>query len=214
MRLNFTKRSRLVGVLILALLLLGFGFYYASTQNEHRAAIQAIRDAGGRFGYDYENYNNPQGLAPHTWVPPWLQRLIGPEWKDMFHQVDYVIFEGGESPTDETMAAISKLPKITLLVLWGNRTVTSQGYAHIGSLKNLTLLSIQATSLDDTGMLHLKDLKKLQHLQLCNTQITDQSAPILKNLPALKELWLDDTKISKPAARDIEKALPKTMVTY
>ena len=188
-----------------------------SRLREQREAIQAIRDAGGRFYYDYVEDSNGVWAGGKSWVPVpaqrILQRSLNSEWRDWIHDVGYVLLEGDRAD-DQTLAKVSKLSNVRFLVLWSNSRVTERGYAHIGGMKSLTCLSLQHSHLTDAGMRHLTELSQLKQLELNNTLISDNSIDHLRAFSEIEQLYISGTTISKAVGRDFEAEFATGIVDY
>ena len=117
----------------------------------------------------------------------------------------------GKQATDEDLAQLKNLPKISQLNL-ANTAVTDAGLANIAGLTNLTHLHLEKTAITDAGLAHLKNLSNLTYLNLYNTSVTDAGLANLSGLTNLKRLYLWQTKVTAAGADNLKKALPNLVV--
>src|SRR6476646_10721135 len=95
----------------------------------------------------------------------------------------------GKQATDEDLAQLKNLPKISQLNL-ANTAVTDAG------LTNLTHLHLEKTAITDAGLTNLKNLNNLVYLNLYSTNVTDAGLANLSGLTNLKRLYLWQTKVT------------------
>jgi YHS domain-containing protein len=117
----------------------------------------------------------------------------------------------GKQATDEDLAQLKNLPKISQLNL-ANTAVTDAGLAHIGGLSNLTHLHLEKTAITDAGLSNLKNLSSLVYLNLYSTNITDAGLANLSGLSNLKRLYLWQTKVTAGGAENLKKSLPNVVI--
>ena len=86
------------------------------------------------------------------------------------------------SLTDATCRIAATMPNLRRLELDGTGVETLEG---IGGCRNLELLSLNRTQINDESAKNLKGLDKLFWLRVCKTKVTNQ---FLSNLPALPQL--------------------------
>ena len=114
---------------------------------------------------------------------------------------------------DEAMTAIKTLTDLERLNLSFTK-VTDAGMKDFGKLAKLKELWLSDTEITDTGVKELKGLP-LKDMKLDNLpKVTDASVETLKGLTDLKSLTLIKTGMTKEGADAIQKALPKSRVTY
>ena len=182
--MQFSLRTLLIVVTVFCI---GFGWLGLKLKEgrEQRNAIVAIRELGGRIGYEHEvDRSNPPG-------PEWLRQLIGDEY---FFSVGAVQLTGSKV-NDTSLSIIERFTDLKWLTLIGTK-VTDAGLEHLKGLTNLQGLSIQYAEITDTGLEHLKGLTKLQTLHLNHTKITDAGLEHLTELSNLRALSLRNTKIT------------------
>jgi len=117
----------------------------------------------------------------------------------------------GKQATDEDLAQLKNLPKISELNL-ANTAVTDAGLANIAGLTNLTHLHLEKTAITDAGLANLKNLTNLTYLNLYSTNITDAGLANLSGLTNLKRLYLWQTKVTAAGADNLKKSLPNLVV--
>jgi uncharacterized membrane protein len=82
----------------------------------------------------------------------------------------------------------------------------------IGSLTNLTRLSLDDTKLTSEGLSQLKSLINLRYLNLTNTQVTAVSVASLSSLKNLRSLYLYNTLIRTNEQGTLQKSFPTTKI--
>jgi len=117
----------------------------------------------------------------------------------------------GKQATDEDLAQLKNLPKISQLNL-ANTAVTDAGLANIAGLTNLTHLHLEKTAISDAGLANLKNLTNLAYLNLYSTNITDAGLANLSGLTNLKRVYLWQTKVTAAGADNLKKSLPNLVV--
>jgi YHS domain-containing protein len=105
----------------------------------------------------------------------------------------------GKQATDEDLAQLKNLPKISQLNL-ANTAVTDAGLANIAGLTNLTHLHLEKTAITDSGLSNLKNLTN------------DAGLSNLSGLTNLKRLYLWQTKVTAAGADSLKKSLPNLVV--
>ena len=117
----------------------------------------------------------------------------------------------GKQATDEDLALVKGLPKVTQLDLH-NTAVTDAGLAGVAGLTSVTHLHLNGTAVTDAGLKHLKGLAALEYLNLYNTGVTDDGVKQLADLKKLKKLYLWQTKVTPDGAKALKSALPDVLV--
>jgi YHS domain-containing protein len=113
----------------------------------------------------------------------------------------------GKQATDEDLAQLKNLPKISQLNL-ANTAITDAGLSNIAGLTNLTHLHLEKTAISDAGLSNLKNLTNLVYLNLYSTNVTDAGLANLSGLTNLKRLYLWQTKVTAAGAENLKKSLP------
>lgn len=117
----------------------------------------------------------------------------------------------GKQATDDDLALVKLLPKVTQLDLHGTG-VTDAGLANLAGLTALTQLHLERTGVTDAGLAHLKGLANLDYLNLYNTAVTDEGVKQLEGLKKLRKLYLWGTKVTDGGAKSIKAAVPEVVV--
>ncbi|HEV8378232.1 MAG TPA: hypothetical protein VGP99_05240 [Tepidisphaeraceae bacterium] len=117
----------------------------------------------------------------------------------------------GKQATDEDLAQLKNLPKISQLNL-ANTAITDAGLANIAGLTNLTHLHLEKTAITDAGLSNLKNLNNLVYLNLYSTNVTDAGLANLSSLSNLKRLYVWQTKVSAAGAENLKKTLPNVVI--
>jgi hypothetical protein len=86
--------------------------------------------------------------------------------------------------------------------------------AAVASLKNLAVLGLDYTSVDDKGLDLLKTLPKLQELRLDSANITDAGVPAFQAMSSLKVLNLYHTLITEKGYEQIRAAMPDCKIIF
>jgi len=159
---------------------------YAPSDPEEKAAVEAVRGAGGSARSDGSVLiiRLPGDLPPDT-----LSRLTA--FKTLF-RLDL----SGSRVTDEHLVSIAGVSNVAQLEL-GRTAVTDQGVAAICQLPSLYSLDLTSTQVTDDGLQYLAFLPKLSTLTLEGTAITDAGLAELARLPGLHSIDLDRTAITQ-----------------
>ena len=89
---------------------------------------------------------------------------------------------------------------------------TAAGWLSLASLKNLSRLHAEHSSIDDAALTKLAALGRVEYLNLFNTSVTDAGVATLKSAAKLRRLYLWQTKASFEAAQSLEAAVPGLVV--
>jgi internalin A len=178
LRRSWRQRFRFsVRVWMILVLLLGGGLgWIVRGARVQREAVAAIRRAGGSVRYNWEWSNGQPNPAGRPWAPGWLVDRIG---IDYFGSVTAVYLDRG--------------------IRWGffrDRRDLNPILAHVGRLKCLEWLYLNASSVTDDSLVHLRGLTNLRVLGLDNTDVGDEGLAHLKGLTNLGRLILDGTRVS------------------
>ncbi len=100
------------------------------------------------------------------------------------------------SVTDAGLAHLAGLHELTYLGIHAFEGVRGPGLRHLSDLRNLEVLELSYTNVDDDSLKHLSDLSVLRTLSLQKTRITDAGLAHLARLPALHTLDLRQTSVT------------------
>jgi hypothetical protein len=132
-----------------------------------RAAVEALRAAGGTVEYDFEVLpNNRRALPPS---PVWLRKMFG---IDFFADVRSVDLAHSEI-TDTRLASLQALRGLQTLWL-PSTAITDAGLVHLEGLSELESLDLYHTQITDAGLVHLQALHRLEWLWLYGTKVSKQ----------------------------------------
>jgi hypothetical protein len=200
-------------------------------------AVAWIEKQNGYITYDFAvdklGQPRPNGAPPG---PRWVRKFFGPQWG-----VDVVGIQGTPVPRnqrprttnfvarlnfdDNELKIIETFPKLKWLFLYGQHAISNVGLAHLGKLKQLEGLRLEAIPIDgfpsisDAGLAHLAKLPKLsqvdftgcaldgsglrhlplgqiRYLNLTRTQVTDANLVWIAQMEQLEALGLAETKIT------------------
>ena len=101
----------------------------------------------------------------------------------------------GGNLTDAGLVNLKGASKLTILLLQGNRKITSAGFAHLRRLKEVRSLNLAQTHIGDAGLDSLKEMKKLLSLDISQTELTDLGMKELKAMSELQYLSLANTQV-------------------
>lgn len=117
-------------------------------------------------------------------------------------------------PLDSAWLLLTKLGRHVVWLKTGNKPITDQHLATIGSLTSLTRLNLEGTQITDAGMQSLHNLIKLQYLNLNETPITSQGLNVLTPLPDLQTLYLYRTRIEAGDIQALQQQFAKTHLEF
>lgn len=89
--------------------------------------------------------------------------------------------------SDAGVEALATLPHLESMSLSGQK-ITDAAMVHVGRMKSLKSLELQAAPVSDAGLTELSQLKQLETLELSETRVTSRGIQHLGNLPGLKRL--------------------------
>ncbi len=201
-RLQFSLRTMLLAMLVVALLLGWLGEKAKVARRQQRAA-EAILAIGGHVQYAYQRVLWTASTTPRPAVareppgPRWLRWMLG---EHFFAQAVLVWLPS--EVTDDDLAHLDDLPYLTDLGL-PCAEVSEAGLRHVWKHHGLRLLSLRGVPITDADLVHLRSLNELQSLDLSHTPITDEAVQTLRRLPNLRGVELEGTHVSREAARDL-----------
>ncbi len=117
----------------------------------------------------------------------------------------------GESVTDVSAIAISKLTELTELGLY-NTSITHQGLHELQALKKLQALAFTDTQLSEEDIDELIQLQDLRVLDLSRTGITDSGLGKLSKLSNLEILFLKGNDFTEDGVRKLRRELPRCRI--
>lgn len=126
----------------------------------------------------------------------------------------------GTSLGDSGMAAISKLSHLKAFHTW-HTEVTTEGVKALGSLKELTTLTIgqrvtvkPRTTLNDDTIAVLATFSSLESISVKEARLSLPALSKLSQLPKLKILTLDDIEIPESDITTLKQQLPNVQIKW
>lgn len=162
---------------------------WTSSARRQQQAVQELRDKGWRVGYHHEMQSSGKPVPPG---PAWVREWLGLDYVDY---VEGVGFEG-ETITDDDLATLRNLPRLTSAAIEDAPNVTDAGLAHLAALGKLDHLYLNCPQITDAGLVHLRGLHMLGHVHLESDYITDAGLVHLKGLPKLWSITLKSNHIT------------------
>ncbi|HWB14308.1 MAG TPA: hypothetical protein VG826_34090 [Pirellulales bacterium] len=201
------ERSLLVGFVtpcVAVVAFLGWRATLVRHVDEQQALMQSIAEQGGRFALDTDFRD-----APPYGPPEWVKSVLGERYFSHIVSINL----GATGITDESVKKLAKLKHLQSLGVWRTRTGDA-ALAAVGRLKELETLDISQTDVTDAGLSHLTGLDNIRVLVVGGERISDQGLAHLKRMSKLTMLCVVGNHFSGPAKKDLEQALPETMVVF
>lgn len=86
--------------------------------------------------------------------------------------------------------------------------------AVLATLKNLKVVNLDYSAVDDKGLVALQNLPSIRELSLDNANITDAGLASLKAMPSLQSLNLYHTLVSEKGYDDLRKTLAACHIVF
>ena len=117
-------------------------------------------------------------------------------------------------PEEVICSLCGRLPALTILNLWGVKSLTTEGLRAVGGMTTLTELHLDYSNVTNVGLRELRGLTALSTLYLdyCPS-VTDVGLQELTTLTALTQLYVYGCYTSQ-AGRDALKAAIPGLTTY
>jgi len=165
---------------------------------------------GGAWAWDrYRNRKLPTAdakNAPVTYDADTIDAIKG-----VLDEYETAMIELGADVTDKHLTTLIRVPIVTRLDMSKSK-VTDAGFKSIGQLKSLRQLKTSVT-VTAVGLLELKPLADLNELDLSALEkFGDRELDALKQL-SMRRLIVAEGVLAEEAMRELQAALPKTMVT-
>jgi hypothetical protein len=182
---RFSLRTFLIAITIFGIWL-GFQVSAARTQ---RAAVTAIRQAGGVVQFDYQRIPgktaDPDDYGINTKLP-----VPGPEWLRNRIGDDYF--------------------RTPIIVAFDERQVTSEVFSQIASFSELNSLNVSALNADslhlnDSDLIAFKNLRELRAVRLDHVTIDGFGLRFLANANHLRWLYISSAPITDAGMEQISK---------
>jgi internalin A len=193
---QYSLRSLLIFVTLCAFACSWFAVKMRQARRQ-REAVAAIRIAGGKVIYDYEDPEASNVVPPG---PLWLRNLLG---DDFFANVDRVRLNGDTNAMHAALEHLKDLPRLRYLFL-DLSSVTDDDLEYLKDLPQLLELDLNHTDVTDAGLEHLREMTNLQALSLFNWHVTDAGLKHLRGLNRVVALDLRKTRITDAGLEHIE----------
>jgi Leucine-rich repeat (LRR) protein len=151
---------------------------------EWRAAYEIVK-RGGRIGIPGDRQD---GLAPMSGLVSATDRNL--------HVT--VISLSGPNHTDESLAALSRLPHLKRLDLKevDPESITDAGFQHVSDMTKLEYLDVSNLKISRQAVSHFANMKMLRVLRMANTRLNDDGLASLSGLSSLEDLDISGTKVT------------------
>jgi hypothetical protein len=107
---------------------------------------------------------------------------------------------------DETLAAVTALPRLRFLVLRDGLDDTAMSF--LQGAEHLERLKFSSPQVTNAGLSHLLPLKRLTHLSISAPRVTDTGLILLESLPGLSYVELIETQTTPQGVERLRAALP------
>jgi len=109
---------------------------------------------------------------------------------------------------------LSKIEKQLSVLDLAFSNVDDKMLSGLGNFDHLRNLQLQKTKITDKSIERLKGLEHLKILNLYGTDVTDKIIPIIKELPSLKTIYLLETQVSEAGIAELKKDRPLMAVNH
>ncbi len=164
--------------------------WVAHTIRTQREAIAAVRAAGGKITFDYQEEvvgkTARGGLIKRREpaAPAWLRRWVGDE---LFQSVYSVTFPKRVAPAD--LAALARFDRLEIFVL-ADSTGVGDGLRFLAGRRHLRMVRLTGPGVTDAGLAVIARLPSIQMLTLNGSEATDAGFAQLKALGNVTSLDL------------------------
>ncbi|REK23913.1 MAG: hypothetical protein DWQ42_14170, partial [Planctomycetota bacterium] len=210
------RRSVLLFVITLAVVLLVSLVCWRQSANNQARIRYAIEQTGGLAYYDYEIDEAGERIVDAPLPGPSLVReALGIDYVANLVRIHFLYGQAndraleligglrrlrfldglGPNVTDKGVANIKEFPRLERLGL-REAKVTDQGISHLASLEHLRELDLTETKVTGACLQQLRKSRNLRVLQLTFCSISDSSTQFLQAFAGLEELHLQGTSIS------------------
>jgi Leucine-rich repeat (LRR) protein len=141
-------------------------------------------------------------------APVWLREITGDEGLPVFGRIVEIELnersDGHKAPvpkalndrvTDDWLKRLAGQDRLRRLEVSGT-AVTSAGLVHLKDLKELEILNVCLTAVDDRGFEHLAGLTKMRRMVVCSSKITGSGFRHLKGMTQLESINLHSSPAS------------------
>ena len=151
-------------------------------------------------------------------VPMPLARRPAPVWllrmmgEDFFSDVESV-FARGSMVTDANLECLRFLNEVKEIDLLGSK-VTDVTIRNLSRLKGLYTLRLSECEVSNLIMEHVGEMTQLHELALDQTQVADADLSRLKGLSRLEGLYLRRTRVTAVGVKGLQEALPNCEIYW
>jgi len=131
---------------------------------------------------------------------------------NMFDKLEYLDLSGARISDGELyhLRAMIRLQRLEL----NDTRIGDAGLSYLKGLDQLRILGLNGSHVTDAGLPTLAAFEGLQYLYLDRTGITDAGLVYLEKMRHLKMLSFEGTKVTPRWVRNLQEALPDTMISY
>jgi hypothetical protein len=188
---------RLIGLIVVIGLALGWIVHVAREAAVQRSAVAAVTRSGGVAMYEWEwRHNQYIGRGAPSW-PSWLVDLFG---IDYFGGVRMASLGG--SATDDDLSLVGKLAELEGVII-ASPEVTDTGIQHLAKLDRLQAVVLWQGDVSAAGLAHLKDLRGLTRLKLGPMKVTEPGMAQVGALRGLRLLEFDHTDVAEAGLAEL-----------
>jgi hypothetical protein len=152
-------------------------------------------------------YADQLPFAAKPWAPNWLRKTLG---DDYFISVVGVNLARTQI-SDGDLAPLEALDQLCILSL-DETTVGNSGLRHVAGLRHLEELCLRNTEVTDSGLESLKHSSRLRLVDLEGTQVSDRGLMQLAGFPSLMQVQLVDTRVTEQGVERFREAAPTVLV--
>jgi outer membrane protein assembly factor BamB len=176
----------------------------AARQARDRLLLAEIKRLGGKATVEVQ-------------APEWLRSLVGDDGLAVFTRVVEIDLnertDGHKEPipkkladrvTDDWLKQLAGQDQLRQLALSGT-AVTSAGLVHLKDLKNLEVLNLCLTAVDDRGFEHLAGFTKMRRMVVCSSKVTGTGFQHLGEMKRLESINLHSSPASDAGLEAIGK---------
>lgn len=112
--------------------------------------------------------------------------------------------DNSANTTDDVVPLlVEKFPHLGLLHLWGVKNLKGTTLGSLKALKNLTILGLNNSPVNDEALAQIAGIPQLLSLDLGQTRITDACLPTLLSFPKLEALKISQTELTDATLREL-----------
>ena len=188
------------------------GLTDATVRRDAEALLPVLERAAARHGADRRLLTEIKRLGGKATVevvaPDWLRSMATDDGMAVFRRIVEIDLnertDGHKPPvpralservTDDWLKRLAGQDRLRKLELSGT-AVTSAGLVHLKNLKNLEILNVCLTAVDDRGFENLAGLTKMRRMVVCSSKITGSGFRHLRGMTQLESINLHSSPAS------------------